>query len=110
MDCKEFKNLFYGVAQSNGFEKAFGAWFKKSTECVIVLNLQKSNFGDYYELNIKIFVQGMFNKQYDTSKDMVKKLVGNVFSRLPPEFKDVLDFDVSIDDTKRKEELKRIFR
>lgn len=109
MDSKEFKNLFNEVAKSNSFVKAFGGWFKKSSECVIVLDLQKSNFGDYYEMNIKIFIQGMFSNQYSINKDMVKKLVGNIFTRLPYEFKDVLDFDIPMDDKKRKEELESIF-
>ena len=109
MDSKEFKNVFNEVAKSNSFEKAFGGWFKKSSECIIVLHLQKSNFGDYYELNIKIFIQGIFDTQYSSNKEMVKKLVGNVFTRLPSVFKDVLDFDIPMDDEKRKDELKSVF-
>ena len=64
MESKEFKNVFEKVAKANNFEKAFGGWFKESTECIVVLCLQKSNFGDYYELNIKIFIQGMFGNKY----------------------------------------------
>ena len=51
MESKEFKKVFEKVAKANNFEKAFGGWFKESTECIVVLCLQKSNFGDYYELN-----------------------------------------------------------
>ena len=65
MESKEFKNVFEKVAKANNFEKAFGGWFKESTECIVILCLQKSNFGDYYELNIKIFIQGMFGNKYD---------------------------------------------
>ena len=35
----------------------------------------KSNFGDYYELNIKIFIQGMFGNMCTRSKDLVKKML-----------------------------------
>ncbi|WP_371414658.1 DUF4304 domain-containing protein [Flavobacterium sp. 140616W15] len=43
-DSKEFKDLF--DSKANGFSKAFGGWYKQSTECISILELQKSNFGD----------------------------------------------------------------
>lgn len=109
MDSKEFKNIFDQTAQRNGFEKAFGGWFNESPECIVVLDLQKSNYGDYYELNIKIFVQGMFGNNYTKSKDLVKKHTGDIFTRQPNNYKDVLDFDTSMDDVKRKERLESLF-
>ena len=98
------------VAKANNFEKAFGGWFKESTECIVILCLQKSNFGDYYELNIKIFIQGMFGNKYTRSKDLVKKNVGDVFTRQPSDYSNVLDFDISMDDGKRIEKLESLFR
>ena len=41
MESKEFKNVFEKVAKANNFEKAFGGWFKESTECIVVLCFQK---------------------------------------------------------------------
>lgn len=81
MDSKEFKKLFGEVAKSNGFERAFGGWFKDSVESIVVLDLQKSNFGDYYEMNIKIYVQGIFGNSYSKNKDLVKKDTGDIFIR-----------------------------
>ena len=52
MNSKEYKNIFNKIARENGFVKAFGGWFQESRECILVLDLQKSNFGDYYEMNI----------------------------------------------------------
>ena len=109
MDSKEFKNAFDIVAKSKGFEKAYGGWFKESPECILVLDLQKSSFGDYYELNIKVFVQGMFGTRYIKSKDLVKKDMGDIFTRQPNEFKDVLDFDITIEDFTRKQRLEVLF-
>jgi hypothetical protein len=68
MNSKEFKNLFGKVAESNGFERAFGGWLKESEDCIVVLDLQKSKYGDRYQLMIKIFVQGMFGNKYSKSK------------------------------------------
>jgi hypothetical protein len=109
MDSKDFKKLFGEVAKSNGFESAFGGWFKDSAESIVVLDLQKSNFGDYYEMNIKIFIQGMFGNSYSRSKDLVKRDIGNIFTRQPPEYKSVFDFDEPMDDEKRKEKLEQLF-
>lgn len=109
MDSKEFKKVFGEVAKSTGFESAFGGWFRESAESIIVLDLQKSNYGDYYEMNIKVYVQGMFGNNYTRNKDLVKKDTGDIFRRQPPEYKDVLDFDTPVDDEKRRERLAKLF-
>lgn len=109
MDSKEFKVAFSSVAKKNGFEKAFGGWFKESVECIVVLDLQKSNFGDYYELNIKIYVQEIFGTRYHINKNIVKKDTGDIFTRQPNEFRDILDFETPMDDEKRKKKLEMLF-
>lgn len=109
MDSKEFKKIFGEVAKSTGFESAFGGWFKDSAESIVVLDLQKSNLGDYYEMNIKIFIQGMFGNSYSKSKNLVKRDIGNIFRRQPPEYKSVFDFDEPMEDEKRKRKLGQLF-
>ncbi|MGZ3754383.1 MAG: DUF4304 domain-containing protein [Mucilaginibacter sp.] len=109
MNNKEFKVLFGSIAKANGFERAFSGWFKESPECIIVLDLQKSNFGDYYELNIKVFVQGMLGNIYVKNKNLVKKDMGDVFTRQPNNYSDVFDFDIIMDDINRRERLENLF-
>jgi hypothetical protein len=109
MDSKEFKNIFDKVAKVNSFEKAFGGWFMESAESIVVLDLQKSNFGNYYDLNVKIYIQGMFGNSYAKNKDLVKKETGDVFRRHPEGYKDVFDFDMLMEDVKRKERLESLF-
>jgi hypothetical protein len=109
MSSKEFKKMFGDEAKSNSFKSAFGGWFKETDECIVVLNLQKSNFGDYYQLLIKIYVQGMFGNSYSMSKDLVKKEGGDVFRGEPPHYNDIFDFDKLMKDEKRKERLKKLF-
>ncbi len=46
---------------------------------VLSFFVYKNQILDYYELNIKIFIQGMFGNKYTRSKDLVKKNVGDVF-------------------------------
>ncbi|MGN6495617.1 MAG: DUF4304 domain-containing protein [Agriterribacter sp.] len=108
MDIKAFKISFDEAAKGNGFEKSFGGWILESSESIVVLDLQKSNFGNYFELNIKIFIHGIFEKIYIKNKDL-KKYPGNVFRRHPPEFKDVLDLDMPLDETIRTQKLNLLF-
>ena len=111
MNSKEFKNTVFDiVAKSNGFENAFGGWFKESSECIAVLELQKSNYGDYYELNIKIYIQGVFGNKYKKCKELVKQDTGDIFIRAPKTFKDVFDFDKTVDDSLRKDQLSLLFQ
>jgi hypothetical protein len=110
MDSKEFKNLFGEMAKMHGFTKAFGGWFKEKPECIAALELQKSKFGDYYQLNIKIFIQGVFGKTYTISKELVKNSMGHINAGETQEYKDVLDFDKSMDDIKRQEQLEILFK
>jgi hypothetical protein len=103
MNTKEFKVIFAEVAEAGGFKNAFDGWFKESSECIVVLHLQKSNFGSYFELNIKIFIQGLFGKTYTHEKQMVKNLPGDVFWRPPDIYK--LAFDLNTEqniDSRRK--------
>jgi hypothetical protein len=109
MDSKAFKKVFGDEAKSNGFESAFGGWFKTGEECIVVLDLQKSNFGDYYQLMIKVYVQGMFGNTYSISKDLVKKESGDVFRGEPPNYEGVFNFDEPMDDEMRKERLAKLF-
>ena len=98
MDNKKFKQLFNDVARLYDFEQAYGAWFLESPECIVVLELQKSYFGNYYELNIKSFVQGAFGNHYVKSKDLAKKYMGNCFGRQPSEYNDIFDLEEDMED------------
>ena len=108
MDSKEFKKLF-GYLAKNGFESIFGGWFKESAECIVVLDLQKSNYGNYYELNIKVFIQGLFGKLYIKGKDLVKKDTGDIFIRQPNDYKELFDLDNKISDSEREIMLDELF-
>jgi hypothetical protein len=109
VDTQHFRKLFSKVAVANDFVGAHGGWFRESPECVIVLDLQKSNFGGYFELNIKVFVQGLFNDRYSRSKEMVKRLTGDVFLRPPDRFRAALDLDEPISHDERARAIEALF-
>ena len=79
MESNEFKKIVNELAKKGGFTSAFGGWFKESSESIVVLNLEKSNFGNLYYLYIKSFIQNAFGKNYSKSKELVKKYPGTIF-------------------------------
>ncbi len=108
MENKEFKNLFNENSKKNDFESAFGGWFKESSESIVALFLQKSNFGNNYYLNIKVFVQGSFGIYYQKTKDL-KFATSDILRRQPNEYNDVFDLEVPLDDAFREEKLEELF-
>ena len=107
MDSKEFKKIFGEVAKANEFESAFGGWFRESAESIIVLELQKSSFSNSNYLNIKVFIQGAFERTYTPNKDLIKSSTGHITNQIRD--KEILDFDNSMNNDNRKEELEQLF-
>jgi hypothetical protein len=109
METKDFRKYFKSLAKKNGFESAFNGWLKESPECIFVIELMRSNFGNYYLLNIKIFVNGVFGKNHIVNKDMVKKEIGNIDRGEPKRFENALNLEFPMDDTAREMELEALF-
>ena len=110
MDKIDFIKVFDDVAKSHGFVSKFGGWFFENEEAVAVLDLQKSKYGNYYDLNLKIFLIGVFKEQYEKSKALVKKDVGDIFSRQPLEYNEVFNLENNISIDRRRELLKTLFK
>lgn len=109
MEAVSFKKMFGEIANDNGFEKAFEGWFKVFPEIIQVLDLQKSNFGNFYYLNIKIFIQGIFGNKYAKGKHLVKTDAGDIFIRQPDNYSNQLNLEIQIDDEQRKQDIKKMF-
>lgn len=108
MDSKQFKNIFSKVAKSNDFSYLHSAWFKESSDSIIVLLLQKSNFENHYYLNIKTFIKGLFGNNYHVSKGLTKD-TGDVFRREPTDYHAAFQLDSILSDEERKKVLMRLF-
>jgi hypothetical protein len=110
METNEFKKIFGAISKESGFDRAFEGWFREFPEVIHVLALQRSNFGKYYYLNIKLFIQGTFGNTYVKSKKLVKIDCGNIFLRQPNEYSNLLDLDLPLEDDERAEGLRQLFR
>lgn len=105
----ECKKTFGSIAESYGFRKMYSCWIKESPECIFVLLLQKSNFGNYYDLVIKIFIQGVFGHHYTLDKNTLINDVGDVFLRQPKEYNSIFDLDQPTDVGIWREKMKNLF-
>lgn len=108
MDNISFKKLFNFIAKGNKFESSSGGWFKESNECIAALYLQKSRFGNYYDLNIKVFIQGSFGFIYNKNKEL-KYATSEILGRQPEEYKNAMDLECSMSDEMRKQMLEKLF-
>lgn len=109
MDNKEFKKTFCTIAKQYGFKTAFGCCYKESSECLFVMELQKSNYSNLYYLNLKTYIQGTFGQKYIVHKDYLKKDMGNVFNRQPSQYSSIFDLETEMSDEDRFENLNVCF-
>jgi hypothetical protein len=109
MDNKDFKRIFCEIAKSHGFKSAYGTCYIESTECIFVLELQKSNYSNLYYLNMKTYIQGYFDNIYSKNKDTLKNHYGSMYGRPSKEFLNIFDLDFYMPDAQRIEELNMLF-
>lgn len=110
MNLKEFKKKYDIISIKYNFNKSLGIWFKESSESIVILDLQKSNYGNHFDLNIKIIIKGFLNDFHEVSKDLLKKNTGDIFIRQPNLYKDIFDLSNSLNDLKRLEKLEDFFK
>lgn len=108
MEKKDFKKLFAGVAESRNFSFQYNYWSVESNECILTLELQKSNFGNFYNLVMNVFIQGAFGNKYLKDKNLIRDL-GDITTGLPYEYYVYLDLDSSIEIQDRKRGFELLF-
>jgi hypothetical protein len=97
MDNKSFKTLFGEVATTHGFVAAHGGWYRELPAALFVLDLQKSNFGAYYELNLKLFLSSAVQRETATLKVLIKNMSGDIFRRQPNEYRVAFDLESNME-------------
>lgn len=109
MEASEFKNIFGDVAEAHGFTSSHGGWYRETQTALFVLGLQKSSFGNYFELNIKLFLGRSFPGKAAEFKKLVSSLSGDIFRRQPEECREVFDLDTTSTAADRRSRLDRMF-
>ena len=106
MILKDLKYFFTEATKSVGFESKFGCLVKTTNEVIIVLSFQKSYYSSQVYLNIKLFIQGIFGKNYQLSREMVSNDVGDIFRRAPKDYDEIFNLSSDLPDNARIELLK----
>lgn len=109
MDKTKFKAIFAENAKKFSFDTAYGAYFKEVGEVLVMMYLMKSNYSNFYYLDIKVFIQGTFGKTYFKSKELAQKGVGQIFTRPPEKYSKYFDLDLELNDSERKSGLESMF-
>ena len=110
METKEFKTMFGKIAKSNGFKFLYGGWYKESSDCIVVLELQRSNYSILYYLNIKIYIRGAYGQANIVDKNIIKNRMGNLLTRQPNEYNDCFNLETCLDDNARRARLEELFK
>jgi hypothetical protein len=107
MNLVKLKRFFAEITKSIGLETKFGGFVKETEEVIIVLSFQKSNYSSQVYLNIKLYIQGVFGKNYQLSREMVVNDVGDVFRRVPKDYDEIFNLNTDLSDNARIEYLKK---
>lgn len=107
MNLKVLKRTFAEITKSIGLETKFGGFVKETEEVIIVLSFQKSIYSSQVYLNIKLYIQGVFGKNYQLSREMVVNDVGDVFRRALKDYDQIFDLGSDLPDNERIEYLKK---
>lgn len=110
MEKPQFKALFDDVARGHGFLAAHGGWHRQFEGVLLILDLQRSNFGAYYELNLKLFLNSLSAAERIASKILVKSESGDIFVRPPETYRPAFDLEATLSALQRREKLDDLFR
>ncbi len=109
MDKVQLKQEFGRLAKEYGFDQVDGGWILEHPETLIALYLQKSNYGNYFDLNVKIYAKGLFGRTYARDKNTVKKDIGDVFTRQPKKYGSAFNLEEPLADAERVAKLRELF-
>lgn len=100
-----------GFALSAGAVKRSGAWYRRGDDVVTVLELQKSQYGPKYYLNIGLWLLSLGDVPYPKPVQChaQTRLEVQVPQVLRPELEKLMDLEAPIDDEDRRSQLQMLF-
>ena len=109
MDNKTFKLTIKKLAVENGFKQFPKCYFRESSVSLIGLELQKSNYSNYYYLNIQNYIQGYHGLHYTPSIELLHGDKAVFFRRQKKEYNSAFELDNDMSDEERLEQLNACF-
>jgi hypothetical protein len=106
MDNAKFKEIFNQVLKSKDFIKKGNAWYKSTDECIVLLNLQHSNFSSLYYVNLASFI-----RKHNYEEKYPKEYSCHIRMRVPEigengeKYSEILDLEMEMPDEMRESSL-----
>lgn len=95
-----------------GLVKRSGSWYANNPETILVINLQKSQYGDSYYINVGLWLNALETQEFPKEHHchIRTRLTRIVPATLEEHLEELLDLGTPIGDDVRSHELLEIFR
>lgn len=106
------QTIFDEFAKAAGCSKKSGSWYLRSPETIVVLNLQKSQYGLQYYVNVALWLRalGEMDAPKENKCQIRTRLTRLVPADLEKRLTALLDLDSDLDEASRHEELLGLLR
>jgi len=104
MDKSEFVKYLDELFKAYSFKKKGNRWSFSNDEIIKVIELLKSRYGNFYYIYYGFIIK---NLELDGCKEHVSHGLGSLDEKENARIKELLDFEISIPDEDRKNELKK---
>ena len=103
------KNTLDGVAAYAGFSKHSGAWYLRRAETMAVIELQKSEYGPQYYVNVALWLLPLGESRFPREeKCHIRTRLGALFPEEENRLKQVLDLEYPMDEATRETQFRDI--
>jgi hypothetical protein len=94
MDKKLLINSFNTELKMAGFQKKSTTWYLDEGGIIKVVNLQKSNYGDLYYVNVSIFLKELDNDQFPSENEChIRTRMDNSMVDAPKDYDYLFDLE-----------------
>jgi Domain of unknown function (DUF4304) len=106
------QSTFDEFAKGIGGSKKSGSWYLRGTETIVVLNLQKSQYGLQYYVNVGVWLRALGENEAPKGTDcqIQTRLEGLVPAELENRLTELLNLDYDLDEVGRQQALLRLLR
>lgn len=89
-----------------GYEKKSGAWYRRADEVIAAVDLQKSQYGPQYYVNVSFWLRALGDDLYPkTWKSHIQLRLGSMPGVEPERAERLLDLEQDVPDEQRVEDL-----
>ena len=107
---KTFKDFFTKTMKELGFKKTSGSWHKENDDIHFLVNLQKSNYGANYYINLGIFLKMISDGNYREEKSHLRTRVESLVFNDECEIIDALNLEKTMVEEQRLLVLEKILK